>query len=87
MAKEELLIEYRKAFGENLKKIREEQKIKALSGVDKTTRFDSSNYHKYEMGSGNPTLETIVRIATGLGVHPKELLNFEFDLRSDELHR
>lgn len=86
MAKEELLKDYRKAFGENLKKIREE-KIKTLSGVDSKTRFDASNYHKYEVGTGNPTLETIVRIATGLGIHPKELLNFDFQLKSDEIHK
>lgn len=86
MSKEKLLQDYRKAFGENLKKIREE-KIRTLSDVDSKTRFDASNYHKYEVGTGNPTLETIVRIATGLGIHPKELLNFEFELKSDELHK
>lgn len=86
MAKEKLLQDYRKAFGENLRKIREE-KFKTLSGIDSKTSFDSSNYHKYEVGIGNPTLETIVRIAAGLGIHPKELLNFEFDLKSKELHK
>jgi DNA-binding phage protein len=86
MAKEELLKAYKKAFGENLKKIRAE-KIKTLSGVDSKTKFDSSNYHKYEVGTGNPTLETIVSIATGLGIHPKELLNFEFDLNKIDIHK
>lgn len=86
MAKEELLKDYRKRFGENLRKIREE-KIKTLSGVDSLTRFDASNYNKYETGEGNPTLETIARIATGLGVHPKDLLNFDFELRFDDLHK
>ncbi|WP_409415786.1 helix-turn-helix domain-containing protein [Flavobacterium sp. PS2] len=85
MAKDKLLKDYRKAFGENLKRIREE-KIKTLSGVDSKTRFDSSNYHKYEIGTGNPTLETIIRIATGLGVHPKELLNFDFEIKSEDMH-
>ncbi|QGK73408.1 helix-turn-helix domain-containing protein [Flavobacterium sp. SLB02] len=86
MAKKELLNAYKKAFGENLKKIREE-KIKTLSGVDSRTKFDSSNYHKYEIGTGNPTLETIVSIATGLDVHPKELLNFDFDLKNIDIHK
>ncbi|MDI5888485.1 helix-turn-helix domain-containing protein [Flavobacterium yafengii] len=86
MAKQEVLIDYRKAFGENLKKIREE-KIKTLSGVDKKTDFDASNYHKYEKGTGNPTIETLVRIATGLGIHPKDLLDFEYELKSDDIHK
>lgn len=86
MAKEELLKAYKKAFGENLKEIRT-KKITTLSGVDSTTKFDSSNYHKYEIGTGNPTLETIVSIAAGLGVHPKELFNFDFDLQSMDIHK
>lgn len=86
MAKEELLIAYKKAFGENLKEIRT-KKITTLSGVDSTTKFDSSNYHKYEIGTGNPTLETLVRIATGLGIHPKELFDFDFDIESIDIHK
>ncbi|MGH2666912.1 helix-turn-helix domain-containing protein [Flavobacterium sp.] len=86
MAKEERLKAYKKAFGENLKKIRAER-IKTLSGVDSTTKFDSSNYHKYEIGTGNPTLETLVSIATGLGIHPKDLLDFDFDLKKIDIHK
>ena len=86
MSKKELLKAYKKAFGENLKKIRAE-KIKTLSGVDSTTKFDSSNYHKYEIGTGNPTLETLISIATGLDIHPKELLDFEFDLKKLDIHK
>ncbi len=80
MTEEEALKAYRKAFGENLQNIRK-GKISTLSGVDTNTKFNSSNYHKYELGNGNPTLETILLIATGLGVHPKELLDFDFDFR------
>ena len=78
MTEKEVLKAYRKAFGENLKRIRKE-KISTLSGVDANTKFDASNYHKYELGNGNPTLETILIIANGLGVSPKDLLDFEFD--------
>jgi transcriptional regulator with XRE-family HTH domain len=80
MAEEEALKAYRIAFGKNLRKIRKER-ISTLSGVDTNTKFNASNYHKYELGNGNPTLETILLIATGLGVHPKDLLNFDFDFK------
>ncbi|WP_433811351.1 helix-turn-helix domain-containing protein [Flavobacterium johnsoniae] len=86
MATETNLVGYKIAFGKNLRKLREER-IRTLSGVDRKTRFDSSNYHKYEIGIGNPTLETIIRIASALEIHPKELLNFEFELNIDELHK
>ena len=71
----------------NLEITHREEKIKTLSGVDSRTKFDSSNYHKYEIGTGNPTLETLVSIATGLGIHPKELLDFDFDLKRIDIHK
>lgn len=80
MTDKEVLSAYKKAFGENLKKVRE-RKIDTLRKVDTNTKFDSSNYHKYEIGKGNPTLETLLTIAVGLDVNPKELLDFDFDLR------
>jgi len=73
------LKDYKKAFGENLKRIRAE-KYSSLSKLDADTKFDSSNYHKYEKGDGNPTLETILEIAASLKVHPRELLDFKFNI-------
>lgn len=74
---EKELKDYKKAFGDNLKRIRLE-KYSTLSKLDADTKFDSSNYHKYEKGDGNPTLETILDIAASLQIHPRELLNFNF---------
>lgn len=74
------LKDYKKAFGENLKRIRAE-KYSSLSKLDADSKFDSSNYHKYEKGDGNPTLKTILEIAASLRIHPKELLDFEFTMK------
>lgn len=79
MTDKEVFDAYKKAFGENLKKIRK-QRINTLRAVDTNTKYDASNYHKYEIGIGNPTLETLLTFAISLGIHPKELLDFDFDL-------
>jgi len=79
---EDLFKKYKKDFGANLKKIRE-AKYTALSEVDANTKFDSSNYHKYENGTGNPTLKTILELAASLKIHPKQLLDFEFDFKEE----
>ncbi len=70
---------YKKAFGDNLQRIRKER-TDTVRKVDTNTKFDASNYHKYETGKGNPTIETLFSIARGLGVEPKVLLDFKFDI-------
>lgn len=85
MSKEKTLRDYKKAFGINLKKIRIANDIKTLDAVDKSSAMNSSNYHKYEKGKGNPTLTKILEIAVAIGVDPKELLDFRFDVNKEEL--
>lgn len=77
------LHKYKKAFGDNLKRIRIE-KYSSLSKLDVDTKFDSSNYHKYEKGEGNPTLKTILELANNLEIHPRDLLDFEFEVTGNE---
>lgn len=86
MASEEYLKAYKKAFGKHLQEIRK-AKGSTLSGMDANTKFDSSNYHKYEMGNGNPTLETLVEIAEAFGIHPKELFEFDFNSEKNNFQR
>jgi len=86
MTDEEVLKLFKKAFGENLKKIRKE-KLASLGKVDANTKYNKSNYHKYEQGFGNPTLETILSIAGALNVEPRELLDFKFEYKFDEKNR
>gem|GEM_PF-6402794 len=55
-----LIEEYKKAFGDNLRKIREERS-ETVRSVDTKTKYDASNYSKYELGKGNPTLTTLAQ--------------------------
>jgi transcriptional regulator with XRE-family HTH domain len=63
------------AFGERLKQIRE---IKQLSLRELASRCDlyDSKISKIENGKYNIQLSTIFELAKGLGVEPKELLDF-----------
>ena len=64
-----------KAFGLNLKKIRK-QKHLSYRKVSQNCELDYSNISKIEKGEINITLTTINELASGLEVHPKELLDF-----------
>tara|TARA_R110002073_G_scaffold316502_2_gene489400 strand:- start:506 stop:775 length:270 start_codon:yes stop_codon:yes gene_type:complete len=87
MSKKDIYIDYCKAFGDNLKKIRLQNDMKTLSAVDKETAMNSSNYHKYELGKGNPTLKKILELAIAVGVNPKDLLDFEFHIDKEILKK
>lgn len=87
MSKKDIYIDYCKAFGENLKKLRTQNDIKTLSAVDRETAMNSSNYHKYEQGKGNPTLKKILELAIAIGVDPKDLLDFEFHLDKEKFKK
>lgn len=80
MNSKEVLKLYMKMFSEHLKEIRE-TKYKSMDEVAKNSNFDSSNYNKFENGKGNPTIETILKMASTLGISPKELFDFDFDIK------
>ena len=80
MGSKEVLKIYMKEFSENLHRLREE-KFKTFHKVATNSSFDSSNYSKYENGEGNPTIETILKMANLLEIEPKELFDFEFDIK------
>lgn len=74
--KKEILLK----FGNNLKEIRMKKgfsyrELAALCDVD------HSDIKKYEDGEKDLRLVTIVDLALGLGVHPRELLGFEVEKR------
>lgn len=73
-----------KKFGENLKKLREE-KYTTFDDLSINSVFDSSNYNKYELGKGNPTIETILKISSLLEIEPKELFDFYFDIKKNKI--
>ncbi|GGH12130.1 helix-turn-helix domain-containing protein [Mucilaginibacter phyllosphaerae] len=64
------------SFGLHIKKIRE-SKGYSLIEVDQRCDLDESNISKIENGKVNIQLSTIFELAKGLGIEPKELLDFK----------
>lgn len=64
-------------FGENLQKIRLDKKL-SLRAMAANCDLDDSNISKIENGKFNVQLSTIIELAKGLDVDPKELLEFNF---------
>jgi len=69
--------DYIDAFGKHLRALRE---LKKLTQEDLAAKCDIplSQVGRMERGVRSPTLSTILILAEGLGVEPKELLNFRF---------
>jgi DNA-binding XRE family transcriptional regulator len=70
---------YQKAFGENLKRIRNSKKI-SRETLGAEAGIEPKQVYLIEVGKNSPTLATIVAVAGALGVHPKKLFDFEFNL-------
>jgi transcriptional regulator with XRE-family HTH domain len=49
------------------------------------TGIDSADISKYERGKRNLTLKTMIKLAIALKIHPKELLDVEFDVEKYRL--
>lgn len=64
-------------FGKHLEKVRKSKEM-SLRDVASMCSLDNSNISKMEKGKLNITLATIIELAKGLGVHPKELLDYDF---------
>ncbi|MBL7879848.1 MAG: helix-turn-helix transcriptional regulator [Chryseobacterium gambrini] len=79
MDSKDVLKMYMKSFSEHLKEIRKE-KYNSMDAVAQNSVFDSSNYNKFENGKGNPTIETILKMASAFKIPPKELFDFDFDI-------
>jgi transcriptional regulator with XRE-family HTH domain len=71
---------YQIAFGENLKRIRNSKKI-SREKLAAEAGIEPKQVYRIEVGENSPTLATIVAVAAALGVHPKKLFEFEFDIK------
>ncbi|HZY78972.1 MAG TPA: helix-turn-helix transcriptional regulator [Cyclobacteriaceae bacterium] len=67
-----------KKFGKRLAHIRF-KKGYSLRHLAAVARLDPSDICKYENGTVNPILTTIARLSRTLGIHPRELIDFEID--------
>jgi DNA-binding Xre family transcriptional regulator len=66
----------KKAFGAQIRKIRDEKEI-SLRDLATKCDLDSSQISKIENAVWDVQLSTIFELAKGLGVEPKELLDFK----------
>ena len=64
-----------KQFGENLKKIRMAKGM-SLRSLAANCEIDDSNISKIEQGKFDIQLSTLFELAKGLGVEPRELIEF-----------
>jgi len=67
--------EIQKKFGFHLQKIRN-QKGLSLRAMARNCEIDDSNISKIENGKFDVQLTTIIELAKGLDIHPKDLLDF-----------
>ncbi len=65
-------------FGAHLKLVRESKGL-SLRDLADLCNLDNSNISKLEHGKSDVQLSTISLLAKGLGVHPRELVDFDFD--------
>lgn len=63
-------------FGKRLSEIRIKKGL-SLRELAALCDVDSSDIQKYESGTVNPTIATVADLAMGLGIHPKDLLDFD----------
>jgi len=80
MQDEETLNLFLKQFGEKAKMEREKRNL-TLADLESLTTIDLSDLHKIEQGKRNLTFKTFLKISSAYNLHPKDLLDFEFDIK------
>lgn len=65
-------------FGEHLKSVRKRKGL-SLRRLAELCNMDNSNISKIEHGKFDIQLSTIIELAKGLDVHPRELLDYSFE--------
>ena len=69
---------YLTAFGENLKKLIDKKGV-TPEAVAAVGGIETKQVYRVINGEHSATLSILVAIAKGLDVHPKKLLDFDFD--------
>lgn len=71
--------EFQKSFGKQIESLRVAQNLSYRQLGDRCD-VDYSTISKIEKGEVNIQLSTVMQLASGLGVRPKDLFDFKFDL-------
>ncbi|MFD2586044.1 helix-turn-helix domain-containing protein [Croceitalea marina] len=82
--KERLKREILVLFGKRLKELRKQRNL-SLRMLEKECEIDNSYISKIEHGKTNISFHTIIELAGALKLHPKELFDFEFEWKHDDL--
>jgi transcriptional regulator with XRE-family HTH domain len=69
-------------FGKRLESLRTDQKL-SFRQLAQNCNVDHSDISKIEKGEKNIQLTTILELAKGLGLHPKELFDFEINIEKE----
>ena len=64
--------------GQNIKKFRKEKGL-TQKQLGELTGIDEANIRKYELCKQNPKIETVMKIADGLGISPVDLIGPEWE--------
>ncbi|WP_170971197.1 helix-turn-helix domain-containing protein [Ilyomonas limi] len=72
--KEKLLLQ----FASHLSKVRAQKQL-SIRQLAAASGLEYSQLQRIEKGKVNLSFTTLITIAQGLEIHPKELLDFEFD--------
>ena len=78
--------EFLKKFGATVGRHKKEQGL-SYRKIAANCDLDASFISKIEKGTENITLETILNLAYGLNVSPKEFFEFDFELGKDDIRR
>jgi transcriptional regulator with XRE-family HTH domain len=74
------------AFGRHLESLRIKKGLSPSQFEDRSG-IDAGNLAKYELGTREPGLIVILLMAKALEIHPRELLDFNFDFDESALRR
>jgi transcriptional regulator with XRE-family HTH domain len=71
--------EFKILFGDQLTKLRTKKDL-SLRALAQRCDIDHSDIGKIEKGQINIQIGTVMELAKGLNLHPKELFDFKFDV-------
>lgn len=71
-------IEFQKLFGEHIETLRNKQNL-SFRQLAQRCDLDYSDISKIEKGERNIQLSSVLQLAKGLAIHPKELFDFDVD--------
>lgn len=74
--------DFKKLFGKRLAELRD-QKGLSFRTLAQRCDIDHSDISKIEKGQINIQIGTVMELAKGLNIHPKELFDFKFELDKD----